>query len=137
MLFHIIRLVAITALHFQETLAEVPLIIRAVYHLVGVEDVLREFFGDRLQPILLGERGFSIPQGDKLSLMLDVQVSLVVVRVLRLICSIALGLIDLFSLDSFSAIFLLPKSVEEGKDDRYVRKEEPEDKYDRLVDGTK
>ena len=137
MLFNIIRLVATTPLHFQETLAQVPLIIRAFHHLIGVKDVLRPLFGDIFLPILIGERRLSIPKRDKLSLMLDVQVPLVVVRVLCLICSIALGLIDLFNLDSFSAIFLLPKSVQEGKDDRYVRKEEPEDKYDRLVDGTK
>ena len=60
-----------------------------------------------------------------------------VLRVLRLISSIAKGLIDFFSLDTVSAFFLLPERIEEGYDDRNVRKEEPEDQYDRLVDGTK
>ena len=69
--------------------------------------------------------------------MLDVQVPLVVVRLLRLVGSIALGLIDLFSLDPLPAILLLPESVQEGQDDRNVRKEEPEDQDDGLVDGTK
>ena len=59
-----------------------------------------------------------------------------VLRVLSLVSYVALSLIDLLSLDSFSSSFLLPKSVEEGKDYRYVRKEEPENQYDRLVDRT-
>ena len=69
--------------------------------------------------------------------MLDVQVPLVVVRLLSLVGSIALGLIDLLSLDPLPAIFLLSESVQEGQDDRYVWQEEPEDQDDRLVDGTK
>ena len=138
MLFQIIPYVATAgALHFQETLAQVPLIIRAVHHLIRVEDVMRPLFGDRHQPILVGERRISIPQRDKLSLMLDVQVPLVVVRLLRLVSSIALGLIDLFSLDPLPAILLLPKSVQEGQDYGYVWQEEPEDQDDCLVDGTK
>jgi hypothetical protein len=137
-LFHIIGLVVTTPLHFQETLAQVPLIIRAVHHLIGVEDVLLGISRDGFLTILIGERGISIPQGDKLFFMLDVQVPLVVLRVLRLISSsIAIGLIDFFSLDTLSAFLLLPERIEEGKDDRNVRKEEPEDQYDRLVDGTK
>jgi hypothetical protein len=56
---------------------------------------------------------------------------------LRLVGSIALGLIDFFSLDPLPATFLLPESVQQGQDYRYVWQEEPEDQHDRLVDGTK
>ena len=55
---------------------------------------------------------------------------------MRLVGSIALCLIDLFSLDPLPATFLLPESVQEGQDYRYVWQEEPEDQDDGLVDGT-
>ena len=61
MLFHIIPYVVTTRLHFQETLAQVPLIIRTFHHLIGVEDVLRPLFGDIFLPILVCERRISIP----------------------------------------------------------------------------
>ena len=59
-----------------------------------------------------------------------------VLRVLSLVSYVALSLINLLSLDSFSSSFLLPKSVQEGKDYRYVREEESENQYDSLVDRT-
>ena len=59
-LFQIIGLVATTSLHLQEALAQVPLIIRALHHLIGVEDVLR-VFRDGFLTFLIGERGLAIP----------------------------------------------------------------------------